>query len=288
MTGAPVTETLVACDATDIPDSNKLTFNLGRIVAKVGFDEEFGSEITVDGDAIVIAGGKLSDLEFKVHNNPKHYYVNAKEVGAIYYTPYYDGTFTGAAYLDGENFIGIDEDVAYMMENTNQTPTESTATYLLIKATFTPTVVYAPDDLDAAVDDFEGGDDFFRVAYKDVAGKAIGFAPVYYNADPEAAGVLDYWLTDDDAPAEATSAVAVKYTDGACYYALPIKNKATGFYDVLRNKHYNVKLNSIGGIGEPVATNVETGASLNEVRQSAIQATINVLPWALVEVDGEL
>lgn len=95
------------------------------------------------------------------------------------------------------------------------------------------------------------------------------------------------------------------FVGGYCYYEIPIRHftegevgldedninttSQLGRYGIVRNNAYQLTVNSINGIGKPITgETIEPDNTPDDVLESAIDVTINVLPWATHTQDVDL
>lgn len=110
----------------------------------------------------------------------------------------------------------------------------------------------------------------------------------YYKKNPTGTGYTA--LTTENI---STNPAEVR-KDGKAYYYIPIRHIATdaakvGYYGVVRNHWYKVKVNSLNGFGTPVYDDTKTIIpTIPDDSNTFLAAQINVLQWRVVEQKVDL
>ncbi len=225
-------------DEVEDDDVNNVDIEIGRAFAKIAV--EMGTTDVEDG-------GTFTAAQYRVINNPKNMYFMPVVESSIYKTPFYsvladdydeDNYFNNLVYKTADG-----SKATYMMENSNSTPRVGTTTTMIIRGKYTPDIanLYIADGsaviANEAARDTDGS--FWRLACLNTDGDATGFYDSkFYNAEPTG--------FDTDAFQK------VKYSDGICYYYLPVKQEGeTGAaaYNVERNQYFNVTITKINAVG---------------------------------------
>lgn len=289
VTNEPVLADLVE---TEDPQDNDVQISVGRAMAKVNVAFKPESQGVL---------GKLSNVQYKVHNNPiKMYFMPFYESGVLQ-TPFFtdevgedgSGTITSANYFPNLQYSGEQENtdkylkedfeksfVSYAIENSNAVPREGNSTFLMIRGTYTPAKTFDGNGENEILD-VNGnttGDSFWRIKATDGT-----FTDKFYRDKPTTT--------------VADGGLAFKYENGLSYYALwvgdnSIEKNPTAKYTVKRNNFYKVTITSVSGPG----ANTENGKDEGEEgvtdpkeeldAKTQIQATITVLPWTVIDQSG--
>lgn len=293
---APVV-TVRAASQADAGTTNNFTINIGRACAKVN--------LALDAHAVQ-NGGTLTDIKYRVRNNPKRMYLlptflpgNDQQL----ITPYYDfawnttgaDTGTGAmgTTVDAGSYFGNGDATPptftnvntpeYMMENSNATVLRGKATYLSITGKWVPNTDQLKNaDGTPATALTEADGSFWRIAQVENKGQAnekiIAWEDGIFIATPTVSNADD------------TSHKTVKFTGGICYYGMWIadntQNISSRKYSVWRNRYYKVNITDVKGPG----VNTEDGVvpdPTDPVEQDAyMQATIQVNDWIVIDQSG--
>lgn len=250
---------------------NVVNVNVGRTSAKV--------RMALAASPVVV-GGTATGLQFKMHNIPVNSYLMPVFVSGKRTTPNYsEATVTAADYLSTATGVFGTADT-YVNENIHGTPLMGNTTYALIKLIFTPTTTLDANGANAVAG--VNAADFWRIK------KADGtYTADYYRANPSAAEVT------------AKGGVnTVKYTSGESFYKLYVADNSQSLaadkYAVIRNYLYNISIVNINGAGENSEDGVIPGTPSNPgekpndpiVQTTNMVATINVLPWYVVNQNG--
>lgn len=253
---------------------NNVTINVGRAVAKIGVD-------FIPGDQI---GGKLSNVTYRVRNNPNQLYSAPLILGSVWRTPYYSKDVAGTYFDSSSDFkqAGIKDspcvNTCYATPNSNEIPTQGNASFISIKGTFTPSEVYNADGTTTGI--LDGSGDFWRIAIYDgdpasADSKFVDFGSKYYYEQPDA-GQYD-----------ASKQKPVKYDNGTCYYGLWIadnsKTEANERYTVKRNTFYWINILSVDGAGANTEAGVIISPDQELDSEAWIYAQIKVEDWSGIE-----
>lgn len=201
---------------------------------------------------------------------------------------------------------------SYITENANAAEIRHKGAYISVKGTFNIKIDEAtfvnPDGTKNDAHGYTQGADFWRVAKINAEGEILYYCAGVYTEDIVAqapAMVIDLgsdgWhkTIEFDAAnggvakqAEAWDANAYKavyYKDATSYYGLHLADNrlvdVPNKYSVKRNNSYKVNITSIAGPGD--ASEEDVTNKPGDIEQDAhMQATIEVLPWRLVEQEG--
>lgn len=239
---------------------NPIVINVGRAVAKVNVSL---ADDVINGNEV--AGGKFTDMEYKIGGNPNQMYLFPVYEGGVLKTPLYAADYLAANYFEEAAYKATP---TYAIENSNASAIkQGEATYARVKGVFTP-------------DGMNEGDDFYRV----------------FDPATEAWETTIYATEAAAKTAASTTKKVVKYTAGVCYYAFWIADEtAAEKYSIKRNNYYNVEIQHVAKIG----TNNEGGdkdIDDNPIEPSNppidpeepiendtyLRVSINVLDWTVV------
>lgn len=205
---------------------------------------------------------------------------------------------------------------SYITENANAAEIRHKGAYISVKGTFNikidEAVFVNPDGTKNDAHGYTQGADFWRVAKINAEGQIEYYCAGVYTEDIVAqapAKVIDLgsdgWhktiafkpANDPVAPGvaenakdwDATAYKAVYYKDATSYYGLHLADNrlvdVPNKYSVKRNNSYKVNITSIAGPGD--ASEEDVTNKPGDIEQDAhMQATIEVLPWRLVEQEG--
>ncbi len=225
-------------EAATAGHNNNFVINVGRAIGKV--------QVHFDPATATQMGGKLTNVLYRVINNPVKLHLMPVIEGGFYKSPYYaEAAVNAANYFNNKPYRKTaatgDTGFSYMMENSNNVPKEGNASTLLIRGKFTPdaSLLRKPDGTAAVAADLPAAGTFWRIANLD-NGKIVSYGDYYYTAEPNVGQLIAGQGT-------------VRYTNGICYYWLPLKD-ATGTdvqarYTVKRNQYYYVDITSVNGAG---------------------------------------
>ncbi len=238
------------------PEMNRISMEIGKAFAKVSL-AYIKSE----------AGDLLSDIQYRILNDPKKMYMLSNIFGGQVYTPHYDkdpgNDFDSyfAEYFNENSGISkvddpsneyfqwrnasepddrdpTDDEVtdykkthAYCLENGNKTPLQGNSTMVLVKARYNPEKWLNPDGTQGTP---SLDNTFWRVR------NSGGYLSGYYNAKPDVAG----------------SYTTVEYPQGITYY--PIWIQTDGKYMVKRNHYYKIAITEVLSAGAATLEEVMT------------------------------
>lgn len=216
--------------------------------------------------------GSLSEIEYKILNNPAQMHLmpvfeNEELITPHYnYTTYPSGYFTPRIvnnqivddttpwltatthqdYLNKEEFK-----YGYCIENSNKKPLKSTSTMLLIQAKFTPTVwVNADGTVSGTNPDGTKGipgenGTFYRIGHYSSTGFLYAYLQGYYNEypDPVLAELGQPLATQGGGYYQAD-----QYPEGKTYYGFWPVN-ANGLHHTKRNNYFKIAITHVHGAG---------------------------------------
>lgn len=244
---APTPFTLVEATPAQVTAGthNNVTINIGRAFAKVA------AEVTAAA-ANVTDGGTLANTQYRVINNPTRMHFMPVVESTIFKTPFY--AYTDAQYLASNYFNNTAYSAAngqaasYMMENSNSVPRWGTANILIIRGKYTPAAASIFKN-DGTAGTLDGTGTFWRLAKLDASGDPTGFYEQYLDGSSV---YHNKFYSEAPTGFDADEYEIVKYTNGICYYYLPIKADAKSgavAFTVERNQYFQVLVNAIAEVG---------------------------------------
>ncbi|MCD7931595.1 MAG: Mfa1 family fimbria major subunit [Tannerellaceae bacterium] len=245
---------------------NNVTIPIGRAVGKISF--AYVADLVQTGEL----HGSLSNIRYKIFNNPRDMYLMPLIENNILITHHYNYTTYPANYFspwirneaDAKDRINgwlpatttsslnnNDElKYAYCIENHNEAPVKSTATMLLIEAKFTPTVwLNADGTIDGTNPDGTKGTPnsngtFYRIGHYNSQGILYAYLPGYYNEEPT--GIL----ADLGTPTAGLGGGKYQideYKEGVTYYGF--WSGYDDLHQVKRNNYYKIAITHVHGAG---------------------------------------
>ncbi|MCD8193677.1 MAG: Mfa1 family fimbria major subunit [Tannerellaceae bacterium] len=271
-------------------DAASISLSVGRAMAKVSV----ASDLAANPRSLTQQpNGELTDITYKIINNPQEIYVVPSIISNVLYTPWYygaKGSYFDSPGLLADNYVPISRKGAltqiYCMENANQTPNSGNSTMAVIKGIYTPDVLYRADG-STLFTGYQKGNHFWRIANV-TNGVITSYEDKYYGENPS------QLLTQGQE--------AIKYTNGETYYLIYLRNTSSAApYTVKRNSYYNIDITSVsnagsgsidttdpedpgpGGPGEPGGP-----GNPGPVDSDGIKVTIQVVDWESVNQGGNL
>lgn len=298
MVGKVQTESLAATKSPlSIPATNKFTINLERLVAKV----QVKNAATSGNEAIGIKNFYPSSYNILQTNTKMKLFSDGTEISSIYEAAEGIGTYTGytSNYDETKNVtLSSAFDVnqkLYLSENIVNKPVSGNTTFIVLKYTVYPSQIYKKDPYSSKLSssDSHNGGTFFAIAAYDSDNNFVDFCK-------DSSGKILFFETTDaynlfkTSPANASLFPDMlryeifEYSNSFAYYRLNISdgegdNKK---YRVLRNKSYQITINSISNLGmpsvdalipKPANSSLEGSASSDK---SWINSTFTVKGWS--------
>lgn len=309
---APITDDMI-CSTEDAARANPAIAYVERVAAKLqatasATTTETGKEVTLNGSKVTLIPS-ITGMKF-VHTNPNSYLlkditgVSANWSDPTNYRSYWAKSYAPAAYntysyesaANGQTSL-----TEYANENTSSTPTK-----LLVTATIKAEQDAQPVDiykykgyyyteaglqaeiasilkgygLKYTIDGTEGDDwaQYITVTHPDDVEQWEGTITV-----------TDAITVSDNVKAEIAKLENVRWwNDGKCYFYVPVEhfNDAVG---VVRNHWYQLAINSISGLGTPVADPTEPiEPEKIEDETYYVAAQVQILKWKVVTQIVEL
>lgn len=312
---APITDNMI-CSSEDAAKANPAIAYVERVAAKLQATVSqqltvFGKKVKLD-DIEVTLTPKITGMKF-VHTNPTSYLLkNIDNVAAnwndvanyrSYWANSYDpGTYTTYSYNDAvaEGDASLTE---YANENTSSTPTK-----LLVTATITAQQNAQPVDiykykgyyyteaglqaqiasilkgaqLTYSLKDGTVGDEwaqYITVSHPDNVNQWEGVITV-----------TDAITITDDVKAQIAKLDKVRWwKDGKTYFYVPVEHIGADIFGVVRNHWYQLSINSITGLGTPVADPAEPiDPEQIEDETYYVAAQVQILKWHVVTQNVDL
>ncbi|MCD7936262.1 MAG: Mfa1 family fimbria major subunit [Tannerellaceae bacterium] len=245
---------------------NNITIQVGRAVGKISF--AYVADQVQTGEL----HGSLSDISYKILNNPTQMYLMPVFQNEALITPHYNYTTYPAGYftpwikdanvmddtaaspwLPATTSASDTEHLAYgyCIENSNSQPLKSTSTMLLIQATFTPTVWVDQDGTVSGTnpDGTKGTPSvdgtFYRIGHYSGTGFLYAYLQGYYNEHPTEV------LKELGRPSSTQGGGeyrADEYLQGKTYYGFwPVNDN--GLHQTKRNNYFKIAITQVHGAG---------------------------------------
>ncbi|MCD8193469.1 MAG: hypothetical protein LUD74_02770, partial [Tannerellaceae bacterium] len=228
------------------PKANSIDLDIGKAFAKVALAYIPESD-----------HGTLTEVQYRLANDPKQMYMLSNIFGGQVYTPhyskavdgygnfeaYYDDNFNPQSYWLSEPDFDVDyydhavsfgwmkastpeyKTFGYCMENANEVPLQGNSTMVLVRGKYNPTEwLNADNTVGTASEDGT----FWRIWNSSTERYLSG----YFNAEPLVSSPLE----------------TRKYTEGITYY--PIWLETDGKYMVKRNNFYKIVIREVLNAGE--------------------------------------
>lgn len=198
---------------------------------------------------------------------------------------------------------------SYLTENSPKEAKRHKVTFLSIKAKWIPNENALYLNTDGTVDaggtvktSIEGNQGTFYRVQKWQGGKIVGYCPGIYAQTPQkwhevgtvvteetGVGKLDRAAIDRNDAKQNGGYLIVEYTNGIAYWAYWMRSRLDGTiaekYALKRNNHYKVNIISVDGVGEPTEDdNLDKDEDLEA--DASMKATIEVLNWSVVDIEG--
>ncbi|WP_165042482.1 Mfa1 family fimbria major subunit [Dysgonomonas sp. ZJ709] len=276
--GTPISKILISAsvgEAETEGNENNFKIEVGRAVAKVN--------VYMEPDANTDpSGGVLTAVKYKIHNNPKQMYIVPKFEGIQLWAPFYSAeNVITTSYFNNLEYLRTDKsEPSYAMENSNEIPKEGNATYISVKGVYEPKVVYNRNEV---ISTPAADKTFYRIW----SAEDNSWNEKFFNENPYP--LIDQLVESGD--------IVVKYTEGVCYYRLYLadneESTVIAKHTVKRNTYFKVTITSVSGVGgsaegggnEPtVPTDPKPENPL--ASETNIHATIDVMPWSVIEQSG--
>lgn len=311
---APITDDMI-CSSEEAAMANPAIAYVERVAAKL--QATASAQVTVEGKEVTLDGSKITltptitGMKF-VHTNPVSYLlkditgVDASWSDVTNYRSYWAKSYPSATY----NTYSYDDAVAngaaslteYANENTSSTPTK-----LLVTATIKAQQDAQPVDiykykgyyyteaglqaeiasilkgngLKYTIGGTEGDDwaQYISVTHPDNVKQWEGTITV-----------SDAITVSDNVKAEIAKLDKVRWwNDGKCYFYIPVEHIGDNTFGVVRNHWYQLAVNSISGLGTPVADPTEPILPEKiEDETYYVAAQVQILKWKVVTQNVEL
>jgi hypothetical protein len=302
----------------DIPDANKITINLDRMVAKITVHKNANFK----DDNLKAAGAIFSstDLSWDLGNlNAKIYpygkaiitkddpnfdfgdrslptYPNilqstdGKKYRAENFTNAFNtitaGDWKGFAAKVNDNGTAVkDRDAKYAPENNSFSKRKGESTFTVIKVKFAPDVVVefpagatAPKQVQGYTPNLNA-----KVKYFVLRGDGQIFYFDGTNGSDDADRFKAYLETQGH-----TGVTVTPYNDQYCFYRLLMGKEKDDKGNVWRNYFYEIRLNKINGLGTPTGELPEEEVDETADNKGLLDVTIDINKWVFVDTDEDL
>lgn len=274
----------------NLPEGNKLSIDMERLVAKVAVVARINVCAAVDGCAI----------DFKVFQTNDKMRLKHNGTDIASFTTANAGTFEGYSFDNGEDYVigptnGLTaQQIQYLPENIVMQPKSGNTTFVCIRMKCSGIPRYYMNGTDCIIKEYASYDTFYMLGlvksdnpdvileYEMYGGKAL-----YFESEEAARYRIEYHGTTlHDVPA-GFEYKPVKFEGGYMYYRINIA-EGTGSekkYQVVRNKFYKINIESINAYGAPTVEELcpaDPNTALDEeesVSSAWGDATFTVVDW---------
>lgn len=269
----------------NLPEGNKLSIDMERLVAKV----------TVTTEVRMIGGLGIYRKYFKVFqtNDRMRFKSNGSDISE--FSTHSNGTFSGYTFDDNRSYTEVgSSDYQYMSENIVANPTSGNTTFVCLRTQVCATPLHSKNYMGTLdYSDNSSSITFFVIGIvkSDDPQTVIDYFKYYNNIyyyDSEAAARAGIGLYTQDSPLPAGYEYKpIKFVDGYMYYRINIA-EGTGDarkYQVTRNKSYKITVESISDFGAPTVEALcpaDPNTALDEeesVSSAWGDATFTVVNW---------
>lgn len=313
---APITDDMICSDA-ETAKANPAIAYVERVAAKL--EATASAEITIDGKEITLDGSKvtltptITGMKFIHTASESNLLKNIDGFDATdpfegwndatNFRSYWANSYTGATYssVSYEGTVKRTSLAEYANENTSETSTK-----LLVTATISATENGKPVDIYKYKGYYytaEGLNTYIASILKDKSLKYIKdgvsgeeWASVLTVTHPEGVeqwegviGVAAGVTVDETTKAEIEKLEKVLWwNEGKCYFYVPVEHFG-GKTGVIRNHWYNLTINSVAGLGTPVADpNEPIVPEKIEEETYYVAAQVQILKWKMVSQSVDL
>ena len=274
----------------NLPDGNKLSVSMERLVAKVAVVARINVCAAVDGRAIDFKVFQTNDKMRLKHNGTD--IASFKTANA--------GTFEGYSFDNGEDYVvgptnGLTTaQIQYLPENIVLQPTSGNTTFVCIRMQCSGLPRYYMNGTDFLKTEYASNDTFYMLGlvktdnpdvileYEMFGGKAL-----YFESEEAARYRIEYHKTTLYDVPDGYEYKPVKFEDGYMYYRINIAEGSGSEkkYRVVRNKFYKINIESINAYGAPTVEELcpaDPNSALEEgesVSSAWGDATFTVVDW---------
>lgn len=302
---------IIASEKADAKTNNPVIVKIGRAMAKLSFT--FEKSAVNYKPSVEEVGGEISEVKYCVTNNTTAMYYMPHFTNQLFVTPFYQAYNDVFAPTDYWPALHADQTTDphpyeaaspsskdkmdhanYMMENSNEFPTYGNATIVSVQAKFTPKAVEDGGALTNGT--------FYRIKNIDnntYLGKTINAGtadekviPLFFSTE----ALADAYATDPtkgNFTAKGTDYKVDTYTDGTCYYIIPVRDRSktsAACYDVIRNHYFDMAIQNVTGCGYPVPGGDDETDPKDPLdpKPYFVDVTIDVLPWVKINQAEDL
>lgn len=267
----------------NLPEGNKLSINMERLVAKV----------TVTTEASRIGSLGICRRDFKVFQTNDQMRLKSNGSDISEFSTHSNGTFSGYTFDDNRDYTTDgSSDYQYMSENIVANPTSGNTTFVCLRAqvyaspirslpniysginnslpiTFYVIGIVKSDSPQTIIDYFKASGDIY-----------------YYDSEAAARAGIEFYTQNNPLPA-GYEYKPIMFENGYMYYRINIA-EGTGDarkYQVTRNKSYKITVESISDLGAPTVEELcpaDPNTELDEeesVSSAWGDATFTVVDW---------
>ncbi len=273
-----------------VPDTNKLSITLQRLVAKVTVD---ASNLEV-GSSLFTIGTDIGFKVFQTNNEmilSQNGYIHSSfdEISST------DGTYETYTF-DNKDIDYSDASVSssstpqyqYMPENIVANPVTGNTTFVSVKVPIRPKTVFYDYNNVPTMTTYDNKSDFYvyGVVKEDDPYTIVDFyryymdyIGYYYESALSCLSVMN------SSPGDGLKYVLLKYVGGCAYYRVNIKDKNDSKYQVCRNTLYTISLQTLSSMGAPSEeylrpSDAATQLSSDEqLTYTSTSATLSVGDW---------
>lgn len=269
----------------NLPEGNKLSINMERLVAKVAVATEVG----------MIGGLSIYKKDFKVFQTNDQMRLKSNGSDISQFSTHSNGTFSGYTFDDNRSYSEVGtSDYQYMSENIVANPTSGNTTFVCLRTQVCATPLLSNNSMGT----LNSNDNYSSITFfvigivkSDNPQTVIDYFKYYNNIyyyDSEAAARTGIELYTQNSPLPAGYEYKpIGFDNGYMYYRINIA-EGTGDarnYKVTRNKAYKITIESINDFGAPTVDALcpaDPNTALDEgesVSSAWGDATFTVVDW---------
>lgn len=269
----------------NLPDGNKLSIDMERLVAKVA----------VTTEVRMIGGLGIYRKDFKVFQTNDRMRLKSNGSDISEFSTHSNGTFSGYTFDDNRSYTEVSSsNYQYMSENIVANPTSGNTTFVCLRTQVCATPLHSKNFMGTLdYNDNSSSITFFVIGIvkSDNPQTVIDYFKYYNNIyyyDSEAAAITGIGLYAQNSPLPAGYEYKpIMFEDGYMYYRINIA-EGTGDarkYQVTRNKSYKITIESINDFGAPTVEELcpaDPNTALDEeesVSSAWGDATFIVVGW---------
>ena len=315
---APITDEMI-CSTRDAAEKNPAIAYVERVAAKL--EAKASAELTVEGKEVNLDGNNITliptitGMKF-VHTNPYSYLLkningisedwsDAANFRSYWANSYVSDNVENYTYNTYSYNDAIANGAGVLTEYANEN-TSSTATKLMVTATIKAEKDKEPVDIYKYKGYYYTEEGLKKEIASILKGKELKYTLDETEGDnwanyitvthPEGVeqwegtiGVTEDITVTDEVAAEIAKLEKVRWwNDGKCYFFVDVEHESNKS-GVVRNHWYNLTINSISGLGTPVADpNDDIVPEKLEDEQYFVAAQVQILKWKMVNQEVAL